>query len=34
MYKIGITGGIGAGKSLVSEIFKVLGIPVYNADLR
>ncbi|MES2795197.1 MAG: dephospho-CoA kinase [Bacteroidota bacterium] len=29
---IGITGGIGAGKSLVCEIFKVLGIPVFNAD--
>lgn len=32
--KIGITGGIGAGKSLVCEVFKVLGIPVYNADDR
>jgi dephospho-CoA kinase len=30
--KIGITGGIGSGKSVVCEIFKVLGIPVYNAD--
>ena len=32
--KIGITGGIGAGKSTISGIFKVLGIPVYNADVR
>lgn len=32
MYKIGITGGIGAGKSTVSHIFMVLGIPVYDAD--
>lgn len=29
---IGITGGIGAGKSLVSKIFQTLGIPVFNAD--
>ncbi|MGJ1269692.1 dephospho-CoA kinase [Sphingobacterium spiritivorum] len=29
---IGITGGIGAGKSIICNIFKVLGIPVYNAD--
>lgn len=29
---IGITGGIGAGKSLVCQIFNVLGIPVFNAD--
>jgi len=32
--RIGITGGIGAGKSTISGIFKVLGIPVYNADER
>lgn len=32
--KIGITGGIGAGKSLVSKVFKILGVPVYNADYR
>ena len=31
---VGITGGIGAGKSLVAEIFQHLGIPVYNADNR
>ena len=30
--KIGITGGIGSGKSTVSGIFKVLGIPVFDAD--
>jgi dephospho-CoA kinase len=29
---IGITGGIGAGKSLVCHIFQILGIPVFNAD--
>jgi dephospho-CoA kinase len=32
--KIGITGGIGTGKTLVSKIFGVLGIPVYDADSR
>ena len=29
---IGITGGIGAGKSTVSKIFHALGIPVFDAD--
>ncbi len=33
-YDIGITGGIGAGKTLISSIFKNFGIPVYNADDR
>ncbi|MEI6174144.1 MAG: dephospho-CoA kinase [Bacteroidota bacterium] len=32
MLKIGLTGNIGSGKTMVSEIFSVLGIPVYNAD--
>jgi dephospho-CoA kinase len=32
--QIGITGGIGSGKSLVSRIFNLLGIPVYDADSR
>ena len=32
MLKIGITGGIGSGKSTVAKIFEVLGIPVYYAD--
>jgi dephospho-CoA kinase len=31
---VGITGGIGAGKSTICDVFKALGIPVYNADLR
>lgn len=32
MKKIGLTGNIGSGKSTVSKIFMILGIPVYNAD--
>lgn len=34
MLKIGITGGIGSGKSTVCRIFSQLGIPVYSADDR
>lgn len=32
MQKIGLTGGIGSGKSWVAQIFESLGIPCYNAD--
>jgi dephospho-CoA kinase len=32
MLRIGITGGIGSGKSTVAQIFNVLGIPVYSSD--
>jgi dephospho-CoA kinase len=32
MLKIGITGGIGSGKSTVCRIFSVMGIPVFEAD--
>src|SRR6478609_2368721 len=34
MLKIGITGGIGAGKSMVCRLFELLQIPVYDSDLR
>jgi dephospho-CoA kinase len=32
MIKVGITGGIGSGKSTICGIFQTLGIPVYFAD--
>ena len=31
--KVGITGGIGSGKSTICRIFKILGVPVFEADL-
>lgn len=34
MIKIGLTGGIGAGKTEITKIFKILGIPVYYSDLQ
>lgn len=34
MKSIGITGGIGSGKTFISKIFEKLDIPVYNADTR
>lgn len=34
MYKVGLTGGIGSGKSTIGRIFQNLGVPVYNSDLR
>jgi dephospho-CoA kinase len=32
MLKIGLTGGIGSGKTTVAKVLEVLGIPVYYAD--
>lgn len=32
--QVGITGGIGSGKSVVCRIFQCLGIPIYDADSR
>ncbi len=32
MKKIGITGGIGSGKSVISRILKTMGYPIYDSD--
>lgn len=34
MLKVGITGGIGSGKSFVCKIFATIPIPIYNSDKR
>ncbi|AQG82174.1 dephospho-CoA kinase [Spirosoma montaniterrae] len=34
MLQIGVTGGIGSGKSVVCRVFETLGVPVYYADER
>ncbi|MDQ4140922.1 MAG: dephospho-CoA kinase [Bacteroidota bacterium] len=34
MLKVGVTGGIGSGKSIVCRLFELLGIPVYDSDFR
>ena len=34
MLKVGLTGGIGSGKTAVSNIISDIGIPVYNSDNR
>lgn len=33
MFKVGVTGGIGSGKSIICSVFHHLGIPVYQADI-
>jgi dephospho-CoA kinase len=33
MIKVGVTGGIGSGKSLICKVFEKLGVPVYYADV-
>ncbi len=32
MIRVGLTGGIGSGKSVVAQVLAVLGIPVFDAD--
>ena len=31
--KIGVTGGIGSGKSVVSHLLEIMGVPVYISDI-
>ena len=32
MISIAITGGIGSGKTYISNMFQERGVPIYNAD--
>lgn len=34
MKLVGLTGGIGSGKTTISKAFETLGVPVYNSDIR
>jgi dephospho-CoA kinase len=34
MKRVGLTGGIGSGKSVVAQLLKTYGVPVYDSDLR
>ena len=34
MIRVGITGGIGSGKSTVAHLYEIMGYPVYYADIR
>ena len=34
MKKIGITGGIGSGKTYVASVFQSFGVPIFNADIQ
>jgi dephospho-CoA kinase len=33
MIRVGLTGGIGSGKSIICKVFNVLNVPVFNADI-
>ena len=33
-FLVGVTGGVGAGKSLICKILNTLGIPIYSSDGR
>ena len=33
MLKVGITGGIGSGKTTICNLFKNLGVPIFSSDI-
>lgn len=33
MLKVGLTGNIGSGKTIIAQVFSMLGVPVFYADL-
>lgn len=33
MQIVGLTGGIGSGKTIVSKVFRLLGVPIFNSDI-
>jgi dephospho-CoA kinase len=33
MLKVGLTGNIGSGKTIIAKVFSLLGVPVFHADL-
>lgn len=32
MYSVGLTSGIGCGKTLISKVFNTFGVPIFNSD--
>ena len=34
MYSVGLTSGIGCGKTLIAKVFTIFGIPVFNSDIQ
>lgn len=34
MYSVGLTSGIGCGKTLIAKVFSTFGIPVFNSDIQ
>lgn len=34
MYSVGLTSGIGCGKTLIAKVFSTFGIPIFNSDIQ